>query len=118
GLVFRHSCPKCATDSDGKDDYGFFGLLKNGGCRILEVHHSGIYQLYETSSPAFNSAPGAPNHLGVAAIRPDFVFLVNDQVVAQMNADIDAGQIGLGIDTLTKASEAQVDFDDLQINAP
>ena len=35
-----------------------------------------------------------------------------------MNADLNPGQIGLGIGALTKSGEAQVDFSDFQVNAP
>ncbi len=108
GLAFRHV----------KDDYGFFGVLKTGGIRLLEVRHTGIYQELLSSSAAFNAQPGAANRLGVVGVGPDFVFLLNDQVVGQYTADLAPGQIGLGIDTLTRAAEAQVDFSDFQINAP
>jgi hypothetical protein len=108
GLAFRHA----------KDDYGFFGVLKSGGFRILEVHHTGVYQLVQSDSAAFDARPGAANRIGVVGVGPDFVFLINDQVVGQIAADLTAGQIGLGIDTLAKADTAQVDFSEFQINAP
>jgi hypothetical protein len=108
GLVFRQV----------KDDYGFFGVLKDGGVRLLEVHGSGIYQLIETSSTAFDASLGASNRLGVVAVGPDFVFLINDHEVGQMTADLAPGQIGLGIDTLARADTAQVDFSQFQIDAP
>ena len=108
GLAFRHI----------KDDYGFFGVLKSGGFRILEVHHTGVYQLVQSDSAAFDARPGAANRIGVAGVGPDFVFLINDQVVGQISADLTPGQIGLGIDALAKADTAQVDFSELQINAP
>ncbi len=107
GLVFRLL----------KNDYGFFGVLKSGRFRILEVHDSGVYQLDESDLPAAAVA-GAPVRLAVIAVGPDFDFLVNDQLVGQMNADLKPGQIGLGIDALTKSGEAQVDFSDFQVNAP
>jgi hypothetical protein len=108
GLAFRHV----------KDDYGFFGVLKYGGFRILEVHNTGIYQTIEATSAAFDAGAGASNRLGVVAAGSDFVFLLNDHEVGQMHADFDPGQIGLGIDTLAKASEARVNFSKLQINTP
>ena len=107
GLVFRLL----------KNDYGFFGVLKSGRIRILEVHDSGIYHLDESDLPAA-AVVGAPLRLAVIAVGPDFDFLVNDQLVGQMNADLKPGQIGLGIDALAKAGEAQVDFSDFQVNAP
>jgi|SRR5579859_722541 len=108
GLAFRHM----------QDDYGFFGVLKDGGFRLLEVHNTGVYQLVESSSAAFNAGPGASNRLGVVAVRSDFVFLLNDHQVGQMHADFDPGQIGLGIDTLASAGEARVNFSEFQINTP
>jgi hypothetical protein len=108
GLVFRHV----------KDDYGFLGVLKSGGFRILEVHNTGVYQLLQSDSAAFDARPGATNRLGVVGVGPDFVFLINDQVVGQMTADLTPGQIGLGIDALASADAAEVDFSEFQINAP
>ena len=108
GLAFRHA----------KDDYGFFGVLKDGGFRLLEVHNTGVYQLIESNSTAFNTSPGAVNRLGVVGVGSDFVFLLNDQQVGQMSALFDPGQIGLGIDTLARAGEARVDFSQFQINTP
>jgi len=106
GLAFRRV----------KDDYGYFGITKSGRSRILEVHGSGIYQEDESDLSAFDAS--APARLAVIAVGPDFDFLVNDQLVGQMNADLDSGEIGLGIDALTHAGEAQVDFSDFQANAP
>ena len=108
GLAFRHV----------KDDYGYFGVLKSGSFRILEVHDTGVYQLVQSDSAAFDARPGATNRLGVVGVGPDFVFLINDQAVGQLSADLAPGQIGLGIDALAKADTAQVDFSELQINAP
>jgi hypothetical protein len=72
----------------------------------------------QSDSAAFDARPGAANRIGVVGVGPDFVFLINDQVVGQIAADLTAGQIGLGIDTLAKADTAQVDFSEFQINAP
>jgi len=101
-----------------KDDYGFFGISKSGSFRILEVHYTGIYQLDQESSPAIDTRQGQNNQIAVVALGPDFVFLINDQVVGQMTADIDPGKIGLGVDTLSSASEAQVTFSDFEVFAP
>jgi hypothetical protein len=108
GLAFRHV----------KDDYGFFGILKSGRFRILEVHDTGIYQLLEEDSSAIDMLPGHTNRISVVAVGSDFVCLINDQVVGHLSADIAPGQIGLGVDALTSASETQVVFSDFEINAP
>jgi hypothetical protein len=108
GLTFRHV----------ENDYGFFGIEKSGQFRILEVHGTGIYQLYESNSPAIDRQPGHTNRIGVAAIGPVFVFLINDQVVGHLSAEIDPGQVGLGIDALSNASQAQVIFTDFELRAP
>lgn len=108
GLTFRHV----------EDDYGFFGITSTGLFRILEVHGTGIYQLWMSDSAAIDTHPGALNRIAVIGVGPDFVFLINDQVVGQMNADISPGQIGLGVDTLGSSPEAIVEFSDFQINAP
>lgn len=107
GLVFRHV----------KDDYGFFGIEKSGQFRILEVHDTGVFQLLESNSPVIDTLPGHVNRIAVAAVGSDFVFLVNDQIVGHMSADIAAGQVGLGVDALAKASEARVTFSDFEIRA-
>jgi len=108
GLTFRHV----------EDDYGFFGITRKGLFRVLEVHHTGIYQLWMSDSVAIDTHPGVMNRLAVVSVGPDFVFLVNDQVVGQMNADIAPGQIGLGVDTLGRSLQAIVEFSDFEINAP
>ena len=108
GLTFRHM----------QDDYGFFGITRAGLFRVLEVHNTGIYQSWMSDNPAIDTSPAALNRLAVVALGPDFVFIVNDQVVGQMNADIAPGQIGLGVDTLGKSPQAIVQFSDFRINAP
>jgi hypothetical protein len=108
GLVFRQN----------ENDYGFFGIQKNGDFRVMEVHHSGIYQDVIGSSYAIDVLPEHTNRLTVIAVGSDFVFLINNQVVGQMNADIAPGKIGLGVDALTRANEAQVEFTDFEISAP
>lgn len=108
GLVFR------SVDRD----YGFFGISSSGDFRILEVHDSGIESLDQESSELIETRPGQINRIAVVAVGPDFVFLINDQVVGQMNAQLDPGQIGLGVDALSKADQAQVKFSDFEIAAP
>ncbi len=108
GLTFRHV----------EDDYGFFGILKSGEFLALEVHHTGIYQSIGGSSPAIDTRPGRTNRLEVVGIGSDFIFLINGQQVAMMTADIDPGQIGLGVDSARRASTAQVEFTDFEIHAP
>jgi hypothetical protein len=108
GLTFRHV----------EDDYGFFGITGTGLFRILEVHGTGIYQLQMSDSAAIDMRPGSLNRLAAVGVGPDFVFLINDQVVVQMNTDIAPGQIGLGVDTLSSSPQAIVEFSDFQINAP
>lgn len=108
GLVFRNV----------EKDYGFFGISKSGDFRILEVHHSGIYSLDQEGSNAIDTRPKQVNRIAVAAIGSDFVFFINNKVVWQMNADIDPGQIGLGVDALSSADEARVTFSDFEVNTP
>lgn len=108
GLVFRN------VDKD----YGFFGISKSGDFRILEVHGSGIYSLDQESSEFIHTDAGESNRIAVVAVGPDFVFLINDQVVGQMNAELDAGQIGLGVDALNGQEQAQVKFSDFEVDAP
>jgi len=108
GLTFRQVA----------DDYGFFGILKSGGFRALEVHNTGIYQTEAGTSAAINTGPGQTNRIGVVGIGPNYVFLVNDKPVAQLNAGFEPGQLGLGIDAGTKASKAQVEFSDFEVRMP
>jgi len=108
GLAFRHV----------ENDYGFFGITSNGLFRILEVHNTGIYQLWMSDSSFIDTQPGASNRLAVAALGSDFVFLINDQAIGQMNADIAPGQIGLGVDTLGSSRSTIVEFSNFELNAP
>ncbi len=108
GLTFRHV----------EDDYGFFGILKSGEFLALEVHHTGIYQSIGGRSPAIDTRPGRANRLEVVGIGSDYIFLINGRQVAQMTADIDPGQIGLGVDAARRASEAQVEFYEFEVRAP
>jgi hypothetical protein len=82
------------------------------------VHDTGIYQLWISDSRAIDTRPGAANRIAVISVGPDFLFLINDQVVAQMNTEIAPGQIGLGVDTMGSSPEVIVEFSDFQINAP
>jgi hypothetical protein len=108
GLVFRNV----------EKDYGFFGISKSGDLRILEVHDSGIYNLDQEASNAIDTRPGGVNRIAVAAVGPNFVFFINNKAVGQMTADINPGKIGLGVDALSSAREAQVTFSDFEIYAP
>src|SRR5579859_260561 len=108
GLVFRQV----------GEDFGFFGIMKSGGLLAMEVHQSNVDQQFQGDASAINTRTGATNRLAVAGVGPDFVFLVNDQEVGQMSADLTPGQIGVSVEALNPAREAQVDFSDFQINAP
>jgi len=106
GLVFRRV----------EDDYGFFGVERDGRFRVMVVHDSGIYTLIDYDAPAL--LPGQPNRLTVRAIGSDFVFQINDQVVWYLSDDsLDPGEIGLGVDALSKGGEAQVEFTDFEVHA-
>ena len=107
GLVFRRV----------EDDYGFFGVERDGRFRVMVVHDSGIYTLIDYDAPAV--LPGQPNRLTVRAIGSDFVFQINDQVVWYLSDDsLDPGEIGLGVDALSKGGEAQVEFTNYEVHAP
>ncbi len=108
GLAFRHV----------EDDYGFFGILKSGDFLALEVHHTGIYQSMGGRSPVIDTRPGHINRLEVVGIGSDFVFLINGQQVGMMTAEIDPGQIGLGVDAARRADTARVEFTDFEVHAP
>jgi hypothetical protein len=108
GLTFRHVA----------DDYGFFGILKSGDFLALEVHHTGIYQSIGGSSPLIDTRPDHITRLEVIARGADFVLLINGQQVGMLTAEIDPGQIGLGIDSARRAREAQVAFSDFEVHAP
>jgi hypothetical protein len=43
-------------------------------------------------------------------------FLINDQVAWQLAEDL--GEIGLGVDVLSRQGEAQVEFSNLEVHAP
>ncbi len=108
GLAFRHV----------DDDYGFFGILKSGDFLALEVHHTGIYQSMGDRVPVIDTRPGHTNRLEVVGIGSDFVFLINGQQVGMMTAEIEPGQIGLGVDAARRADTAEVEFTDFEVHAP
>jgi hypothetical protein len=108
GLTFRHV----------KDDYGFFGVTPAGMWQALEVHHTGIYQRQLVSSEWIDTRPGKPNRLEVIGRGSDFVFFINGQQVGTLSAEIEPGQIGLGVDALQSAATTQVEFTDFEIRAP
>ena len=108
GVAFRHV----------DNDYGFFGISKTGLYRILEVHNTGIYQEQISDSAAINKSPDAANRIAVIGVGSDFVFLVNDQPMGQINADITPGQIGLGVDTLSNSPPALVQFTNFEVDTP
>ena len=108
GLTFRQV----------KDDYGFFGITPSGMWQALEVHGTGIYQRFLSSSAAIDTGPGQVNRLEVIARGSDFVFLINGQQVGTLSAEIDPGQIGLGVDALQSADTTTVEFTDFEVHAP
>jgi hypothetical protein len=108
GLTFRHV----------EDDYGFFGITPAGLWQALEVHGTGIYQRQLISSALIDTRPGRTNRLEVIGRRSDFVFFINGQQVGMLSAEIDPGQIGLGVDALQSADTAEVEFTDFVVHAP
>jgi hypothetical protein len=109
GLVFRRV----------ENDYGFFGLQRDGRFRVLVVHDTGIYTLIDYDAPALRR--GQPNRIAVRAIDSDFIFQINDQVVWYLSDDslrVRAGEIGLGVDVMSTGGEAQVEFDNFEVHAP
>lgn len=108
GLTFRHM----------KDDYGFFGITPAGLWQALEVHHTGIYQRQLVTSEWIDTRPGQTNRLEVIGRGSDFVFFINGHEVGMLSAEIDPGQIGLGVDALQSSDTATVEFSDFEIHAP
>jgi hypothetical protein len=100
------------------EDFGFFGIQKSGSFLVLEVHQSNIDQQLDSGTSAINTGPGATNQISVVGIGSDFVFLINDQEVSEMSANISPGQIGLGVEAFAGAKEAQVDFSAFEVRAP
>ena len=108
GLTFRHV----------EDDYGFFGITRSGLWQALEVHSTGIYQRQLVSSALIDARPGHTNRLEVIGRGSDFVFLINGQQVGTLSADIDPGQIGLGVDAIQSTDTTEVEFTDFEVHAP
>jgi hypothetical protein len=108
GLTFRHK----------EDDYGFFGITPSGMWQALEAHGTGIYQRMLSSSELIDTRPGKVNRLEVIARGSDFVFLINGQQVGTLSAEIDPGQIGLGVDAIQSADTTEVEFANLEVYAP
>ncbi len=109
GLTFR---------AEGRD-YGLFGLTSSGSFRVLGVFDSAIYHLYDLSSAAIRTEPGAFNRLTVRALGPDFAFEINGQTVFIWNQpDLNDGRVGLGVDIGREGSDAVIEFDNFEVIAP
>ncbi|CAG0936408.1 hypothetical protein TFLX_05281 [Thermoflexales bacterium] len=108
GLTFRHV----------EDDYGFFGITPAGLWQALEVHGTGIYQRQLVSSALIDTRPGRTNRLEVIGRGSDFVFFINGQQVGMLSAEIEPGQIGLGVDALQSADTIEVEFTNFEVRAP
>lgn len=109
GLAFR---------AEGRD-YGLFGLTNAGQARLMAVYGSAIYELYDFSSAAIRTAPGAVNRLTVRAVGPDFVFLINEQVVfAWAQPNLNDGRLGLGVDIGREGTDAVIEFDNFEVITP
>jgi hypothetical protein len=106
GLVF------CHTDND----YGFLGLTDDGHFVVLAVFNSNIFQYILDSSPAID--PTAENRLAVRALENNYIFLVNDQIVWQMEENFPEGEIGLGVEVMEAGDQAQAAFTNLIVRAP
>jgi hypothetical protein len=100
------------------EDFGFFGIGKTGGFTILEVHGSNIDQQISLNSSLINTGPGAANKLGVVGTGSDFNFLINDQPVADLAANLAPGQIGLGVEAFAPTPLSQVNFTNFEVRAP
>jgi hypothetical protein len=84
----------------------------------LEVHGTGVYQRQLVSSALIAAQPGKANRLEVIGRGSDFVFLINGQQVGTLSAEIDPGQIGLGVDAFQSSDTAEVVFSDFEVYAP
>jgi hypothetical protein len=109
GLAFR---------AEGQD-YGLFGLTNQGTFRVLGVYNTSIYQLYDLTSAAIRTEPGATNRLTVRAIGPDFVFEINGETAFTWSQpDLNDGRIGLGADIGREGRDAVIEFDNFEVQAP
>jgi len=108
GLTFRRV----------ENDYGFFGITPSGMWQVLEVHHTGVYQRVLSNSEWIDTRLGRTNRLEVIARGSDFLLLINGQQVGTLSADIDPGQVGLGVDAIQSADTVEVEFTDFEVHAP
>ena len=109
GLTFRHTT---------SEDYGFFGIDPTGHYRIQMSFGGLATEPITGASSAIHKQTGQINQLTVQAVGSDFVFLVNNQVVAQASADADPGEVGLGVDANDTGKLVQVEFTDFSVHAP
>ena len=79
---------------------------------------SGVYTQVTLGTSASHRGQGQTNRLGVRAIGSDFVFVLNDQVVWQLNEDFVPGEIGLGADAMQKGPQVQLEFSNFEVRAP
>jgi hypothetical protein len=71
----------------------------------------------DTDSSAFR--PGETNRLAVGAQGAQFIFLINDQIVANFSdPNLKTGQIGLGVNLPQAGQKANFEYSNFAVLAP
>ncbi len=108
GLVFRE---------DEDVNFYYFGVDEDGFFVLLNYNDEWIdIVVYESSSAIL---PGEVNRIAVLARGSYFVFLINDEVVAEASDDhIPSGTTAIGIQIHGEGLQAIFEFDNFELRTP
>jgi hypothetical protein len=108
GLIFR---------KDYRSNYYYFGIDRSAFKVALNYGGTWFNLIEETPSSAIHSE--GPNRIAVIGKGPYFVFLINDQVVANLyNDEIPRGITGLAIELFTPDQKSTFEFDNFELREP
>jgi len=108
GLIFR---------KDISGNFYYFALSDGGYFVSLNYDNEWIDVIQQTESKAISS--NEPNRLTVIGTGSHFIFLINDQVVAEATDDhISKGTTGLAMEVFEADLKASFEFDNFELREP
>ena len=109
GIIFRQ-------DSDS--NFYYFGITSEPGY-FVSINHKEQWKMLipYAKSPAIRSK--GPNRLAILAQGTHFIFLINDQFVAELtNSQIETGKIALAIELYDANDQGNYQFDNIELRVP
>jgi len=108
GLVFRN---------DAAENFYYFGVGKDGFLVALNYNNEWVDVVSWTTSTAIHQ--DGTNRLTVIAEGTHFIFLINDQVVADaIDEHVSKGTLGLAVQVYEPDLQAGFEFDNLELRVP